>query len=170
MDTNQCPQLSVITRIRQRVHGQWRYLCAVITLLRIADADRRGIGQQHRWFGPETPAEGVLSWLDHQIATAPLPDNPAFDQFVVHLIPAATEQSPPGKPIAADALPREQVLLRWDGERADWARTGRLACENAIGAEHAELLVVVWAMGVAAQSRMEVHDKKVDITQPDQPC
>ncbi len=118
-------------------------------LLRIASADARGIGQTRRWFNPDTPVEGVLCWIDHQIATAPRPADPVFDQFVVRLIATEKDRAIRHHPIALDALPKEQVLLRWDGARTDWASSGRGTCGATVGPSHTGLLVIVWSMGVA---------------------
>lgn len=119
-------------------------------LLQIAGADAHGVGQFHQWFGHDVPVEGMLSWIEHRIITAPRPDDMAFDQFVVHLIPTSTDNTPFGKLLHPDTLPTQQVLLRWDGERADWVRSGRARCAAAIGPEHEGMLVVVWSMSAAA--------------------
>lgn len=135
--------------LRQKIDRLVRHGQALFCLSRIASADARGFGQIHRWFDPDTPVEGVLCWIDHQVVTTPPPADPVFDQFVVYLISAESDCAIPGRPIAVNALPSEQVLLRWDGARPDWMTTGRGRCATSIRASRTGLLVVVWAMGVA---------------------
>ena len=115
----------------------------------MAAAQANGIGIVHTWAAPGTPVADILDWFDDQLATVPrvvLHDCALnrFRFFIVRCTPAEWQAVQAGRRLS---VPREQLLLTWEGQRADWWRAGHDAVAAVCADDHPGLYLVANRLG-----------------------